>query len=111
MRLGAALSPKGVTALEQEGQPAAGAVLTELLSEPGRRLGKNGVDEVLSHAFFDGFDRAGLRTKSIAPPSRPGDKMDKRFATAPAFDEESSPLSDKTLFSPYEGSQDLFAGF
>jgi serine/threonine kinase 38 len=36
-------------------------ILRKMISDPEVRLGRNGVDEIKKHPFFDGFDWQGVR--------------------------------------------------
>jgi serine/threonine kinase 38 len=41
--------------------PASTDILRRMICESEIRLGRNGVDEIKNHPFFDGFDWAGVR--------------------------------------------------
>lgn len=41
--------------------PAAADILKKMISDPEVRLGRNGVDDIKNHPFFDDFDWASVR--------------------------------------------------
>ena len=38
-------------------------ILKKLIADSDERLGRNGVEEIKAHPFFDGFDWEGVRKK------------------------------------------------
>lgn len=45
--------------------PAAIDLLKKLVADSENRLGRNGVEEIKSHPFFDGMDWDGLRKRKV----------------------------------------------
>ena len=41
--------------------PAATDIITRMINDPDKRLGRNGVEEIKSHSFFNGVDWSKMR--------------------------------------------------
>jgi serine/threonine protein kinase len=52
-------------------------ILTKILiKDPKKRLGANGIDEIMNHPFFETIDWDALENKDVKPPYRPRVKSD-----------------------------------
>ncbi|KAJ3434529.1 serine/threonine-protein kinase ndrb-related [Anaeramoeba flamelloides] len=71
--------------------PEAIDLMTKLICEPSDRLGKNGVEEIQNHAFFQDIDWTKIEKRALTPPIVPtiNDEIDTQN-----FDDFSDELSD-----------------
>ena len=68
--------------------PAATSLIKSLICDADNRLGKNGVEEIKSHAFFEGLDWNNL--KGLKCPYKPGLKNEVDTCNFDKFDESKS---------------------
>jgi len=66
--------------------PAATDIIKRMITDADKRLGKNGVDEIKNHPFFEDFDWHGIR--NAASPYLPKVKSDTSTENFDKFQEE-----------------------
>jgi serine/threonine protein kinase len=100
---------------ERKISPEAKKLINDFLTEPKKRLGFNGIDEIKNHKFFDGVNFDDILNKKEKPPFVPTfkDKFDLRYFDSKYTEMDIESFSENSIMETKDNdpNNSLFEGF